>query len=283
MNVTTFNFGRVGPALIISAIVIIGAVLGGPLWLLMVGAGFVIAFKELMSLMLVKGLKPSKAVVLIISSLCYLLAFLGHERHFQVIITAGVLLTVIWMICRKDRPTIADIGATILMFFYLGYLPAHFILLRQIDMQNIGLNYLFLTLFAISFSDVGAYYGGKLFGKTLISPDISPKKTVEGFISGLMTGLLVSGLFGLIAHLPLFHIIVLGLLLPVVGLLGDLFESLLKRDAGVKDMGTLIPGHGGLLDRTDSYIFAGVVTYYYVIWFVLKTGLVKELLQNFPG
>ena len=276
-----FNMGRILPALLMSAIVIIGAIAGGLFWLTLVCVGFIIAFKELMTLMLHKGLNPSKVVVLIVSVLCYFLAFWGHERHFQIIITAGVLFTVIWMICRKDRPGIADIGATILMFFYLGYLPAHFILLRQIEMQNLGLYYLFFTLFAVSFSDIGAYYGGKLFGKTLLSPGISPKKTVEGFISGWITGLSVALLFGLCVHLPILHLLILGSILPFVGLLGDLFESLLKRDAGLKDMGTLIPGHGGLLDRTDSYIFAGVVTYYYVIWFVLKTGLIKEIMQNF--
>lgn len=264
---------------LVGAIVLFSAYQGDWVWALMALMSFFIGFWELYAMMLVRNIQPSRLISFGIGVLFYPLAYWGLERHFQLLITLGVLLTFTWMLFRKSRPSIADIGGTIVMFFYLGFLPSHAILLRNLGPGELGLKYLLLLIFAVSFSDIGAYYGGKAFGKNLLSPQISPKKTIEGLLWGSLTGLGVSLIAASIMNLPLPHAAFFGIVLPMVGVLGDLFESLLKRDAGVKDSGTLIPGHGGVLDRTDSYIFAVVVAYYYVYWGVLQHGLAGEVLQ----
>ena len=118
-----------------------------------------------------------------------------------------------------------------------------------------------------------AFFVGKLLGRHRLAPNISPAKTWEGAVGGVLGSILVSLFFVLPTplELPLSYgqAIVLGLLVSVFGQLGDLVESLLKRNMQVKDSGNAIPGHGGFLDRIDSVIFAGVVVYYYIMFFVL--------------
>ncbi len=128
----------------------------------------------------------------------------------------------------------------------------------------------------VKVTDIGAYFTGRLFGRHKLIPRISPGKTWEGFIGGILTGLLTSlmfraangGCFGQVAW-SWFDAVALGLLLPLIGTVGDLTESLLKRAAGVKDAGSMVPGMGGLLDVLDSLLFAAPALYYYVA-FVLK-------------
>ncbi len=128
-----------------------------------------------------------------------------------------------------------------------------------------GLTLTILTFLCIWAADIGAYIVGKTFGKTRLS-EISPKKTVEGAIFGITASVIVGVVGAYYLHLPKFPFtgIALGLVIGIASLLGDLTESMLKRDAGVKDSGQLIPGHGGILDRTDSYIFTVPLVYYFV-------------------
>ena len=114
-------------------------------------------------------------------------------------------------------------------------------------------------------ADIGAYTFGKFFGKTRLS-DISPKKTVEGAVFGISASVAVAIAGAYFLNFPDWLITgcTLGLIIGIASLLGDLTESLLKRDAGVKDSGQLIPGHGGILDRTDSYIFTAPLVYYFI-------------------
>ncbi|MGL5033830.1 MAG: phosphatidate cytidylyltransferase, partial [Microcystaceae cyanobacterium] len=115
-------------------------------------------------------------------------------------------------------------------------------------------------------ADIGAYLMGKWLGRTRLS-DISPKKTVEGAFWGILGSILVAIAGAWYLHWPYWEITgaLLGLLIGIVSLLGDLTESMMKRDAGVKDSGQLIPGHGGILDRTDSYVFTAPLVYYFVV------------------
>ena len=126
-----------------------------------------------------------------------------------------------------------------------------------------GTALLFYLLLVISFSDIFAYFGGKRFGKSLLAPNISPKKTWEGSFSGVVGGGLVGAVFGeLTMSMCWLYGLVLAMLLAVVGQLGDLVESKIKRLCNVKDSGTLLPGHGGILDRIDGHMLAAPVFYY---------------------
>ena len=144
----------------------------------------------------------------------------------------------------------------------LGY---HLILLR--NSGPIGMHLCFLLAGTIWCGDTGAYLIGRAMGKHKLGTPVSPRKTIEGTIGGLVVGTLVGFLLGAIllkGTISLVHAAFIGLLLTVFGQLGDLSESLMKRTAGVKDSGDVIPGHGGFLDRCDSLIFSTPVLYYYL-------------------
>lgn len=125
-----------------------------------------------------------------------------------------------------------------------------------------------LLLAIVMVSDTLAFFAGRAFGRRRLAPALSPGKTVEGALGGLVGG--VSGAFGVRALglpiLPPWHTLVLGLLVAALGIVGDLDESLLKRWAGVKDSGTLFPGHGGMLDRLDALLFGAPILYYYFLY-----------------
>ena len=153
----------------------------------------------------------------------------------------------------------------ILLFgiFYTAYTLGHFLLLR--NQQDGALLVLFVLLVTWA-GDAAAYYVGKTWGARPLAPRLSPNKTVEGFLGGLV----VAPLIAWIGHLWFLPVVtpvdclILGILFTVLGLLGDLSESALKREAGVKDSGALIPGHGGMLDRVDSLLLNAPVFYYYM-------------------
>ncbi|RKU18827.1 hypothetical protein C6501_02250 [Candidatus Poribacteria bacterium] len=146
----------------------------------------------------------------------------------------------------------------------------HCILLRQAE--PVGMQLIFLLIGTIWCSDTGAYLIGRAVGKHKLITPISPRKTVEGTIAGFVVGTLISIALGALLlpeTLSLVHAAIIGLLLSILGQLGDLSVSLMKRTAGVKDSGDFIPGHGGFLDRCDSLIFSAPVLYY----FLALTGL----------
>jgi phosphatidate cytidylyltransferase len=150
---------------------------------------------------------------------------------------------------------------------YVGWLLSYLVALRGLDN---GRNWVFFALFTTFASDTAAFFVGRALGKRRLAPQISPGKTWEGAIGGVFGAIIVSLFFilptPLTLHLNWGQAILLGLLVSIFGQLGDLVESLFKRNMGAKDSGRLLPGHGGMLDRMDSIIFAGIVVYYYVIW-----------------
>jgi phosphatidate cytidylyltransferase len=149
---------------------------------------------------------------------------------------------------------------------YICGLGSHFILLRESDR---GLAWTLLACLVTWCTDIGALFAGKYFGTHPFFPSISPKKTVEGAIGGLLAGMVVAVPVMALGdmHAPLSLGPLIGLSISVSAQAGDLVESLVKREAGVKDSGTIIPGHGGVLDRIDSLLFAIALTYYWRILF----------------
>jgi len=180
------------------------------------------------------------------------------------LLTSAVVLSLIWLLGRRQKER-AFIGWawTIAGILYMGWLLSYFVALRGLDD---GRNWVFLALAANFASDTAAFFAGRALGRHKLAPGISPGKTWEGAIAGVLGAIIASLLFTLLIPMSYGQAIILGLLVSVFGQLGDLVESLFKRNMGVKDSGRLLPGHGGALDRIDSVVFAGVVVYYYILW-----------------
>jgi len=157
----------------------------------------------------------------------------------------------------------ADLGRYTVGMGWLGML-AFLPLLRGLPD---GVGWVLLALGAAWLSDTGAYFSGMLFGRTPLHPELSPKKTVEGFVGGLVISVL--GLLVLawltVPALGWLEVILVGMLCSTLGVVGDLVESLVKRASGVKDAGKIMPGHGGLLDRIDSLLFVAPALYAYAV------------------
>jgi phosphatidate cytidylyltransferase len=187
------------------------------------------------------------------------------------LLASGVVLSLIWIIARRRREgAFTDWAWTLGGILYVGFLLSYYVSLRGLDD---GRNWVFLAIAVTAASDTAAYFIGRALGKHKLAPAISPGKSWEGTIAGFLGAIAVALLFTLSSpfQLPIGwgQAMILGVLISLFGQLGDLAESRLKRSTGVKDSGTLLAGHGGLLDRMDSIVFAGVVVYYYVVWVIL--------------
>ena len=166
------------------------------------------------------------------------------------------------------RTALDQIVYTIFGVLWVGGTLGYLVLLRNLEDGDLLLSFLFLTVWS---GDTAAYYGGKTYGRRSLAPAVSPKKTFEGAIFGLV-GSVTMGLlahFWFIPSILIAHCLIMGLFCGIIGQLGDLAESVLKRHAGVSDSGNLIPGHGGVLDRMDGIMFAGPALYFYYKWVVV--------------
>ncbi len=162
---------------------------------------------------------------------------------------------------RKDFNSYDFFSRSSLGLIWIGFMGAHLLMIRALPEGN----YWLLILTGITAgSDSGAYYTGRVFGKHKLSPLISPNKTIEGAVGGVFAGIAVAVLLSLLflQTVPWLFVLVSAIVLSVVGICGDLVESVIKRATGTKDSGTILGGHGGILDRADSILFAAPVLYY---------------------
>ena len=165
---------------------------------------------------------------------------------------------------RLGPHALADAAGTLFAPLYLG-LPLGALAAIRADWSGGSREALLLLLAVIVVSDSAQYYTGRAFGRRPLSPTISPKKTVEGAVGGVVFGTIAMAAGGaFVFATPIWLLALLGAAVSLLGIVGDLFESLLKRSAGVKDSSNLIPGHGGVLDRIDSWLFAAPVYYVFV-------------------
>lgn len=161
--------------------------------------------------------------------------------------------------------TLVSALAQSFILFYPGLLFTYILQIRNLAPAD-GWKLLLFAFAVIWGTDTGAYFIGSACGRTPLAPRLSPHKTVEGAVGGLLVGTLAGVLAGLVLQLPLFWLLGTGLLTSFAGQVGDLFESFLKRIAGLKDSGVFLPGHGGVLDRFDSALFALPVVYYLALF-----------------
>lgn len=181
----------------------------------------------------------------------------------SVLASLGYVLWLYEKRSEKDAPGswMAAVGGIIL----LGWLGSHFFKLRGLDVDKAA-EWTALAMLGTWIADSGAYVFGKTLGRHKLSPRLSPNKTVEGYVGGIIVGTISTVIIALLLDLPMFIALVLGLLVSIVSPIGDLGVSLLKRTVGVKDSGTLLPGHGGALDRIDSLVWSVAMAYYLVLF-----------------
>jgi phosphatidate cytidylyltransferase len=243
--------------------------LGFPLIIFLIGVLAVLGSIEFYRLASLAGGQPLK-----VFGILWALFFVAGAHFDEVYITSSLLasavaLPLIWLfVFRRDR-LLLNWGWTLAGILYMGWMLGHWVSLRELDHGRELVVFALLSTFAC---DTAAFFVGRTWGKHLLAPTISPKKTWEGAIAGFIAAVAVALVLRVLLNLngwdlPLSyaHTIALGCLIGLFAQLGDLLESLLKRRAGAKDSGSLMPGHGGILDRIDSLVFTGAIVYYYAL------------------
>jgi phosphatidate cytidylyltransferase len=249
---------------------------GGP-FLFFINMLLVVACWEFYSLMEAKGVNPSKKVgVTAVMLLSFTVTWSGTE-HLGLFLAMFVIAITVRELMRAAKLPIYDIATTVFGVVYVGWLLLHLLLLRELPREQFlpdaaGSHFFLYAFFLAWASDTGAYFFGMAFGRHKLFPRVSPSKSIEGAIGGYACtiGAAFWGRAWFVRdesgepYLTAVQTLVLALLVGVANQLGDLVESLLKRDAKVKDTAMTIPGHGGILDRFDSVMFAAPVLYYFL-------------------
>jgi phosphatidate cytidylyltransferase len=239
--------------------VVLGVVWAGGWWLFALAAiGGLLALHELYAMS--RGLRP----VVLGGYAALLLTLLGAQLGGTTWVLAGILSTLpaallVFFVSSARQHVVAGFGLTLLGVSWVGGGLAYLLLLRDI---GDGRLLLFTTLLAVFADDTAAFFVGRLIGRHRLAPAISPGKSWEGFVAGTIAGVAVT-FFALYEQdvVTTGESLVLGLAIALAATLGDLFESAMKRDLAVKDSGRLLAGHGGMLDRLDSLLWAGPAVY----------------------
>ena len=194
---------------------------------------------------------------------------LGNLAFFAGVITATVLYVIFAIIMILMNHKDFDLGKIALVYSLPIPFAVAFYFLNVIINNDSGIYYLLLLLNFSCVCDMGAYFTGVTIGRHKLCPEISPKKTVEGAIGGIVWSLVFTVIISLL--FKKFSIVVLLLTIPfcILGMIGDLFASAIKRSAGLKDYGNLIPGHGGIMDRLDSIIMITPLMFIFMLWKIL--------------
>ena len=198
------------------------------------------------------------------------------QRSLLPVLFVVIVFTAVTMIAATLRGApfdkmIASVGATMLGILYIPLLGSHLISIRMGFNPTLSAHLLSFFFLVLMGADAGAYYIGRAFGKHKLAPSISPGKTWEGVVGGIAAALAMGALshFWFFRELPLKYILPLAVVMTIVGILGDLAESALKRGAGAKDAANLLPGHGGILDRLDSLLFNAPLIYYFARFYFI--------------
>ena len=229
-----------------------------------------------------KGFYPSLKVIYLTEIILATVVYFKRFDLVAITLTICAMCSFMWVLFRGKQPYIANVATTLLGMVYCGWFPLHLIFLRDLSCPKYdsGLGFVVLMFTAILLTDVGCYYVGTKLGKHKLAPVISPDKTIEGSIGGMFFAILGAVVVGLFIDLPWYMSAIAGVICTVFAQIGDLCESMLKRDAGVKDSGSSLPGHGGFLDRTDSFILTIPIMYYFCKCFIFQTDWMVTLVSH---
>lgn len=247
---------------------VLATIIFGPPWLfgLLLSPLCLIGMQEFFSM----GLQKRSSELLpfsLLGSAWMLSPLLNDGRLFIMTLAAVLLLVGMHFLFRlQDLSRISlEMGLVLTAFLYVPFLLSHLMMIRMLPL---GSSWLLLLMLIVMTNDTAAYYIGSAFGRHRLYEAVSPKKSIEGALGGLLGSLAgtLAAKFTFFPSLGFEDAVLTALIIGIIGQIGDLFESLLKRSFGVKDSGTIFPGHGGVLDRLDSILFAAPVTYYYAIY-----------------
>ena len=264
---------RLVSGLLFVPLLILLANVGGLAFVYFVALQVTLGLIEFYRMMKGRALRPYRRLGIASALVMLWVCYRPHTPHVAFLVTAVVLLVLALELRRPEaQQRVQDIAVTWFGVLYVGWLSAHLVLLRELPWRagtsyDEGARYVLLAFFVTWSCDTGAYVVGRLLGRNRPWTRISPRKSVEGAVGGLGFALVAA----LVARawfapfLALRDAVVLGALVGVFAQVGDLVESLLKRDARHDDSSDLIPGHGGILDRFDSLYFAAPIVYYYLL------------------
>ncbi len=261
------NLARRVATALVALPALLAALFLGPPWLTVavVALALSLGLLEFAALLRARGIRPMRGMGLLLAAALFLDVMSPGWLSVPFAPLGALLLLAFTLWRGRDLESVTAAAATLLGAVYLGTLGGTIAALRILSPVDEGAWRVLLLLGILVFSDSFAFFVGNAFGRRRLAPSVSPGKSVEGALGGL-----VGGVLGALAvrhlglpALPAWHAAGLGLAVAAVGIVGDLDESLIKRWAGVKDSGTLFPGHGGMLDRLDSLLFGAPVLYYY--------------------
>ncbi len=263
--------------------------LGGIPFLILILLVILFGNIELFKLLEAKGIRSERELGIAFSLALGIAAYFGYF-YFAVVFSFAVIITFLLTLRRQDLSNaIIALSTGLFAIIYIGWFLGHAILLRNIDhnsnlktyvetvqgLSDVGFFYIFLVVSCTFLNDTGAYFIGRWKGKRRLIPHVSPGKTVEGTVGGIISSIITGGVANLIFKAPLEYswAFIFGFVIGVVAVFGDLTESLIKRSVEAKDSGGILPGHGGILDRFDSLIFTFPVSYYMVLLYYWLHGV----------
>jgi phosphatidate cytidylyltransferase len=246
------------------AVVLVAALIGPGALAFLIGVALVMAAAELYQGMRTNGLHTATLLGLAATASLIAGVYWRGQDAYPLVMALFFVFSLLWYLTGvvRARPTM-NVGATAVGFLYVGLLGsfAALILSRHFAGKN-GIGILLGAILTTSAYDIGAFFIGRWAGKTPLAPQLSPNKTVEGLVGGTFAALVSIAVVQGIHPWTLGRAFWLVVIVAIAAPLGDLCESMIKRDLGVKDMGSLLPGHGGVFDRIDALLFVVPATYY---------------------
>jgi phosphatidate cytidylyltransferase len=256
---------RVITGILIALVVGLVIWFGEPVFTILTSLVAAIAAFEYYRIVKSEHIQPLTYFGIVFSVLLVLNAHSPYSFTLPFILVLATLIPLIWMIFKHNKDnSFINWGWTITGILYTGWLLSFYISIRAMDQ---GMAWVFLVLSCTALCDVFAYFVGSAIGKHALASSVSPGKTWEGSAGGLAASIIFAVVLSVCLRLPLnyWQMIIAGIIIGVISQLGDLVESLLKRNMKTKDAGNLLPGHGGILDRIDSHLLIAPVAYYLIV------------------